>query len=126
MTPADILAQADEARTLIDTLEALDLRRAPLQARYGPGGTFEADRKTYLCTLRDAVRADAQAKNIKMTVDAIDDAAHAQTGYAEYLGHALAERTVLAEMDAQRTALDHRIALAKALLYAHGRLAGLV
>lgn len=123
MTPDEILQRANDARALIDTLESVELASAGLRARYGAGGTFDADRKTLLCTLRDQFRVNATTK---LTEAALDDLAHGHPDYVAFLDNARVERTQLAEYDAQRVALDHRIALAKALLYAHSRLAGVV
>lgn len=119
---SDLTTLYDNAVALVDTLEALDLDRAPLVARYGPGGTFDADRKTLLCTLRDEARMNATAK---MTEAALDDVAHTRSAYKAFLENAYAERTELATLDARRTALDHKLQLLRAKLYALGRLAAI-
>lgn len=118
----DTLQRAYDAQALIDTLEGLELASAALRARYGPFGTFDHDRKILLATLRDEYR---MASEVKRTEAALDDMAHADARYQDFMRDAYAERTKLAEIDAQRVALDHKIALAKALLYTQGRLAGL-
>lgn len=118
----DTLQRAHDAQALIDTLEGLELASAALRARYGPFGTFDHDRKILLATLRDEYRMGATTR---ISADSLDDMAHADERYQQFLTAAYAERTKLAEIDAQRVALDHKIALAKALLYAHARLAGL-
>ncbi|MHB1310609.1 MAG: hypothetical protein ACYC3L_01240 [Gemmatimonadaceae bacterium] len=122
MTTDEILQRADDARALIDTLEAVEMLSAPLRARYGPFGTFEHDRKILLATLRDEYRVGATTR---ISNDSLDDMAHADERYQRFIESAVTERTKLAEYDAQRVALDHRISLAKALLYTHSRLAGL-
>lgn len=118
-----IMAVADEAASLIDTLEALDLERAPLVARYGPGGTWDHERKTLLAHCAAEIRLTTE---VKLTEAAIDERARTQPGYNDLIIAAVQERTKLAEMDAKRVALDHRISLAKATIYAQGRLAGVV
>lgn len=116
-------ADALNYRALIDTLETIDLQRAPLVARYGPGGTFDADRKTLLCTIREAIRLERAQRSEKTTEAALDDAAHADEAYRRYLDQAYDERTKLAELDAARTALDYRISFARAAIYANAQLA---
>lgn len=116
-----VTALAADVSAWIDTLEALDLRRAPLQARYGPGGTFDHERKILLCTIKDEYRMNAETK---VTEAALDDRGHSDARYRTFVEQAATERVTLAELDAQRVAIDHRIQHARTMLYLQGRLAG--
>lgn len=61
----------------------------------------------------------------KVTEAALDDRGHSDPRYKEFIATATKERVQLAEFDAQRVALDHRIEHARTMLYLQGRLAGL-
>lgn len=119
---SDLTTLYDDAAALVDTLEALDLERAPLVARYGPGGTFDADRKVLLASIRDEYR---QGATTRISNDSLDDMAHADERYVGFVENAYVERVQLAKFDAQRTALDYRLSLLRAKLYALGRLASI-
>lgn len=126
-TPADVFALADDAQVMVDTLEALEKTLAPYAARYGrfgDSGTWDHDRKVLLATCATDVRTTAQERQVKMTEAAIDEAARQHEAYVRFLDNALAERTTQAELLAQQRALLLRIEFAKALVYAHTKLAG--
>ncbi len=116
-----VTALAADVSAWIDTLEALDLRRAPLQARYGPGGTFDHERKILLSTIKDEYR---QGATTRISQDSLDDMGHSDERYVGFIDHAVTDRVTLAELDAQRIALEHRIQHARTMLYLQGRLAG--
>lgn len=106
MTDAhSIMEEADPAQ-LARRLHETNLQRAPLWARYGPGGTFDHQRKTLLCTIADGIRLGATEK---LTEAAIDQKAHIDPRYAALLDSALEERTVLARFDADALLIEQRI-----------------
>lgn len=117
-----IAALSENLEAWIDTLESLDHTRAPLYARYGPGGTFDHERNILLSTIKDEYR---QGATTRISQDSLDDMGHSDERYVRFIDHALAERTQLAELDATRIALEHRIESARARLYLQGRLARL-
>ena len=119
---AEILAQHAEA--LIDELEALENTRAPLFAVYGPGGTWEAERKAMLCACAIDIRAEVGDR--KVTEAWIDQNAHDHVKYRSRIELAEEERTQMALLDAQIAAKERRYELAKSRMYALGRMAGLV
>lgn len=120
-----ILTDHDSIAALIDSLERLELERASLFARYGPGGTFDHERKVLLATLAAAARLEAESGNRKITEAAIDEAARNTKAYQDFIAKAYDERTRLAELDAKCRALEARISLGKAVVYREGKLAGL-
>lgn len=65
---------------------------APLRARHGPFGTFEALRKVELSTVAATLRAQAVAENRKMTEAAIDEGAHADSRYIAFVTVATSEK----------------------------------
>jgi hypothetical protein len=108
---------------LIDKLEALLHERAPLQALYGNFGTFDHTRKIILSAERDAERFAAANEGRKTTEAAIDDVARNAESYATLIARATAERTQLAHLDADITALEHRISYMRAQTYENAQLA---
>jgi hypothetical protein len=117
-------ASVGDPAALIDDIEALENTRAPLYAVYGPGGTWEAERKALLCACANYIRTDAVDK-IKMTEAAIDQFAHSDNRYVKRINLATEERTRMALLDAEIAAKTRRYELARARLYLAGRIAGL-
>jgi hypothetical protein len=97
----DAEAQAQRAEQIADDIEALENTKAPLWAVYGPGGTYEAERKNMWCMCAVAVRSDAQQAGTKTSEAAIEQAAHCTTQYRDFLNQAEDDRTQLALIDAQ-------------------------
>jgi hypothetical protein len=118
-------ASVGDPATLIDDIEALENTRAPLYAVYGPGGTWEAERKALLCICAVAIRDVYQGKQQKATEAQIDQEAHADDAYEGRISLATEERTRMALLDAEIAAKTRRYELARARLYLSGRLAGL-
>lgn len=113
---------AADVSAWIDALESLDHERAPLVARYGPGGTFDHERKVLLASIKNEYRLGAATR---ISADSLDDMGHADERYTAMIDRAAADRVRLAELDATRVALEHRIQHARTMLYLNGRLAGL-
>jgi hypothetical protein len=118
-------ASVGDPAALIDDIEALENTRAPLYAVYGPGGTWEAERKALLCILAVSIREGYQSKQQKVTEAQLDQEAHADHGYEERINLATEERTKMALLDAEIAAKERRYELARARLYLAGRIAGL-
>jgi hypothetical protein len=97
----DAEAQALTAEQIADDIEALENTKAPLWAVYGPGGTYEAERKNLWCMCAVDVRSDAQQAGTKMSEAAIEQAAHVSTAYRDFLNSAEDDRTQLALLEAQ-------------------------
>lgn len=124
-TPIDTAAREQRIVMWLDNLHHLDLTIAPLRARYGPGGTFDHERKVLLASFRDEARLTKLQAGEKTTEAALDDVAHAHVGYQEFIERALTERTQMATLEAERVRLDGLIALYRSMIYFDGRVAGL-
>lgn len=122
-TPVDVIDYAAQAESLILEIEARENTRAPLFAVYGPGGTWDAERKTVLSVV--AVKIREQVNGAKITEAQIDQQAHAAQMYMDRIELAVEERTTMALLDAEISALTRRYELAKSRIYLTGRLAGL-
>lgn len=72
---------------------------APLRAKHGPFGTFDALRKVELATIAASVRARAVEQEKKVTEAAIDEAAHASARYAGFIAQATNEKANWAELE---------------------------
>lgn len=120
-------ASVGDPTALIDDIEALENTRAPLYAVYGPGGTWEAERKCLLCQAATVIRDGAQNATppVKMTEAQIDQLAHTEKAYTDRLNLANDERTSMALLDAEIAAKTRRYELAKSRIYLSGRLAGM-
>ncbi len=105
-----------EARIGIQGIEELHNQRrhlvamsALLRARHGPFGTWEAIRKSSLCTIRSHVRAQHLAAGTKATEAALDDVAHVAQDYKALVTTATEERAQLAVIDNQITDINDLI-----------------
>jgi vacuolar-type H+-ATPase subunit D/Vma8 len=118
-------ASVGDPAALIDDIEAAENTRAPLWAVYGPGGTWEAERKNILSVCALQIRAQSLAEGVKMTEAWLDSASHGHAEYVARVNLATEERTTMALLDAEIAAKTRRYELARARLYLSGRLAGL-
>ena len=84
----------------------LSKEAAPLRAKYGPGGTFDAQRKADLSAIRMLLRARYADKDEKVSEARLDEEAHCHRGYVEFIGNATTERARLAELDAELETLQ--------------------
>lgn len=105
-----------ESRMGITPLEELLARRAdlvaqvaPLRAKYGPGGTWDAQRKATVSTIAMRLRAQATAENRKLTEAAADDGAHADDDYVALVTQATLERAAMMVLDDQIQAVNDEI-----------------
>jgi len=109
------------ARSMMDTerlmgiepIESLLARReeyvkeaADLRARYGSFGTWDSWRKSQLCTIKVAIRAQMVQAGQKVTEAAIDDAAHAHDDYVSLITEATEGRTELTILEAKIEGID--------------------
>ena len=115
-----------ESRIGVDHIELhaqrwrdLSKQRAPLHAVYGPGGTFDAQRKANLSTIKMEIRAEATLSGSKLTVDEIDSMAHADDRYVEFITKAVQDRTKLAEIEDEMKTLEWVINREQALIRAY-------
>jgi hypothetical protein len=89
-----------EARMGLPSLESLLHERdtlvkqvADLRARHGPFGTYQDLRKIELARVAATVRARATVAGIKMTEAQIDEAAHADGAYIDFVTIATKQKT---------------------------------
>lgn len=89
-----------ESRMGIPTIESLLAERdelvtqcAPLRAKHGPFGTFDALRKVQLATIAATIRAKAVEQGVKVTEASIDEAAHSSAEYADFIALGTREKT---------------------------------
>lgn len=101
--PDHIVAQTAlgeiEARIGLQPLEELLAERdtlvqqvADLRARHGPFGTYQDIRKIQLASIAATLRAKAVAEERKLTEAAIDEAAHADGRYVDFVTMATREK----------------------------------
>lgn len=114
-----------DADELIQQLNDVLVKRAPLAAVYGPFGTFDHVRKTLLASCRDAHRMTRLGNGEKVTEALLDDLAHADGQYVDFINAATEQRTALALLDAESTILEHRLSYLKARQYMEGQMARL-
>lgn len=89
-----------ESRVGIPSIESLLAERdtlvkevAPLRAKHGPFGTYDALRKVQLATIGAAIRAQAVLDERKITEAAIDEASHSDPAYVDWITQATREKT---------------------------------
>ena len=93
---ADLLEQRG---TLID-------RVAMLRAKYGPFGTFDHERKIRLAGIKGRIRAQFTRDGAKITNDHLDDLAHADADYVDFITLATMERSDWVRLENQVDAID--------------------
>jgi hypothetical protein len=105
-----------ERRLNVVPLEELHAERdtlvkqlAPLWARHGPGGSYEALRKIQWTSLAVAIRAQAQLDGVKLTESAIEQMAHADAGYGEWVAVMTLERATFKELETRIQAIEDTI-----------------
>lgn len=110
----------DDYETLLTSLESVLHRRAPLYAKYGPGGTYDNSRTTLLAAIKNEYRAGAVTR---VTEDSLKDMAHADERYVKFVDDATEERATYALLDADAQVLEYRLQLLKARTYENAQLA---
>ena len=105
-----------EARIGVDPVMELLAERqdlidqvAPLRALYGPGGTWDAQRKMELANLKMLIRAQAEAADTKRTEAYLEDAAHADPRYKNLVAQATTDRANLSILEDKVNAIEARI-----------------
>lgn len=88
---------------------------AELRARHGSFGTFDAERKSKLATIKMMLRARAARDQIKKTEMALEDEAHAHPDYVEFVAAATMERARLTKVEALIDSIDATIQRANAV-----------
>jgi chorismate mutase len=92
----------DERQRLVDQV-------ADLRAQFGPYGLFDAQRKIELSQIRQRIRLQALRDKIKMSNDAVDDAAHADEAYVAFILVANQERARWVRLEERIAAIDYTI-----------------
>jgi len=72
---------------------------APLRARHGPGGTYNDLRKVELASVAQIIRAGAVRDGVKLTEAAIEETAHADARYVDWVTTATREKAELAVLE---------------------------
>lgn len=85
--------------TLLAERDTLVKQVAPLRAKYGAWGTFEALRKIRLAQLAQLKRAELLRDGERLTEAAIEDAAHADERYVDFVTQATSERATWAVLE---------------------------
>lgn len=105
-----------EQRMGLPTIESLLAERdelvksvAPLRAKHGPFGTFDALRKVQLATIAATIRAKAVAQGVKLTEASIEEAAHASPEYAGFIAQGTSEKAAWAEVENDITGINDTI-----------------
>lgn len=116
----------NEVDALMAELARSDDEYAALDARYGPGGTFDAQRKAHRSAIEVQIRADAKERGEKLTEAAAEALAASDLAVIALLANAEAERTRYAVLSSQREVIRERLRWLRALAYAAGGEARLV
>jgi hypothetical protein len=98
LPPVTLLSEI-EARMGLPPLEVLLAERdelvkttATLRAKHGPFGGYEAQRKIEWCKIATLLRAEALEKSEKMTEAALEQKAHADPRYFDFITRAMQEK----------------------------------
>ena len=95
----DLLAERDE----------ITAQLARLRAAYGPGGTFDAQRKIELSKAAAVVRAQAALEQKRVTESYLDEAAHVSEGYVDYIVKTTSERADWILLESRLEGIDFTI-----------------
>ncbi len=111
-----------EQRIGIEPLDRLHAERdtivtelAPLRARHGPGGVWEAQRKVEWSKLAVIYREGAQADGKKMTEAEIEQRAHCAPRYVDFLTQGVSEKVRYFTLETQLDGIADRINRGQAL-----------
>lgn len=110
----------DDYEALLTSLESVLHQRAPLYARYGPGGTFDHTRKTLLAAIKNEYRSGAATR---VSESSLDDMGHADERYTKFVNDATVERTEYALFDADAQVLEYKLNYLRAKTYENAQLA---
>lgn len=119
--PNQALAEI-ESRMGIEPLDALHAERAKivkqaaeLRAKHGPFGTYDALRKLEWSRIATIIRAQAVLDQVKMTEAAIEQAAHADSRYIDFITNATLEKAQLSILEDRIQAIGDVILRANAI-----------
>jgi hypothetical protein len=105
-----------ESRMGIDPIHILHATRAAkvaqvadLRARFGVGGTYNDLRKIELAQIAALLRAQALRDGVKLTESAIDESAHADARYMQFVADATSARAKWAILEDEIQAVDELI-----------------
>lgn len=84
-------------------------RVARLRAKYGSFGTWDAERKMRLAGIKGRIRAEMQRNGAKITEAQLDDMAHADHDYTDFIVTATLERADWVRLEAQIDGIDATI-----------------
>ena len=99
----------DEAESLLQQLSETHAEWAQGAAKYGPGGTFDALRKRYISVQAMQLRDKYKTANEKVTEGRLEEEAHADEGYGEWLDDSTIKRAEWLTLDSQRGEWNTRL-----------------
>lgn len=79
-----------------------------LDAMHGRSGKWAEIRKMLWCSIAVRIREEAKAKNVKMTEAEIEQRAHADPEYEEFLARCIDEHKAWTTLDARLTEIEYR------------------
>lgn len=79
-----------------------------LDAMHGRSGKWAELRKQLWCSIAVRIREDAKAAGVKMTEAEIEQRAHADPEYAEFLAQCIDEHKAWTTLDARLTEIEYR------------------
>ena len=82
---------------------------APLRAKHGPFGSWGDLRKALLSTIAMGIRADNSTNGVKMTESAVDDMAHADQRYKDFIESGTIEKATWIIKESQIESIDFTI-----------------
>lgn len=101
----------DEPEALFQQLADTHATWAVGAARYGPGGTWDALRKSKLALLSADIRDGYAERGERVTESRLEEAAHAHPDYVAWLDESTRDRALWLALDAERTAIQGRLRL---------------
>lgn len=112
-----------ELRAGIEPLERLLNERrgfvnqvADLRAKYGSFGTFEHLRKIELSRIKGKIRLIAMRDKLKLNNDQVDEQAHEDPDYVEFVTEASRARSQYFRLEAEIESIDFRLHRGQALI----------
>lgn len=109
MTALEHRAGVESLDALLHQRRALVAEVAPLRAKYGPGGSFDARRRAFRAAIANELRQAAAAEARKMTEAAVEDAAAADERVVALLDLQEHEMARLAILENDIASLTERI-----------------
>lgn len=110
----------DEHERLAAELAASDEEWAALDAKYGPGASYDARRKAHRSAVALTLRAEWAAEWGKMTEAAVEERAAAHPDVVAWIDRTDLERARYAVLSAEREAIKERQRYLRGIVYAAG------